>query len=257
MSERDDHTTTTTLEDAAGILLPGSTAPQPPRLGGSPHLLRVTTPDGYRVVRRWEPGTTAARIEFIAQALGHTNEIEGLKDHLPRILPVPGAETTHSILRDGRLYTATTWLEGRPFARYGNFHTPDGQTIDIPVPTATPVDEVAFAAARVLGRFHVATRELATRGDAPRSPLKGFLRAATRQWQYDKRTLGDKAAGSNEIRRWLRCGNRVMGVAPERLEATAGILDDTGTVVHGGISGRRICLSPPRETSPASPAGPR
>lgn len=243
MSERDDHPiTVTALEDAARILLPGYTAPQP--MGGSPHLLRVTTSNGYRLVRRWEPVTTTARVEFIAQALERANETEGLTGHLPRLQPVPGGEPIHALQHDGAIYTAATWLDGRPFARYGNFRTPDGQTIDIPVPTATPVDDVAFAAARMLGRFHVATRDLSTHRSAPRAPLSGFLRAATRQWQHDKRTLGDKAAGSTEIRRWLRCGNRVMGVAPERLEATSGILNDTGTVVHGDLWPTHLLVSP-------------
>lgn len=242
MIDQDDHTTITTLEDAAGILLPDNTAPQP--LGGSPHLLRVTTAEGHRLVRRWEPGTTATRIEFIAEALNRANDSDDLKGQLPRILSVPGSDATHEILHDGSFYTAATWLEGRPFARYGNFRTPDGVTIDIPVPTATPVDEVAFAAARVLGRFHVATRDLATHRHATRSPLSSFVRTSVNQWHHDKRSLGDKAAGSTEIRRWLRCGNRVMGVGPERLEATSGILKDTGTVVHGDLWPTHLLVSP-------------
>jgi Ser/Thr protein kinase RdoA (MazF antagonist) len=227
------------LERAAATLLPGFSAPQP--LGGSPHLLRVATPDGLRVVRRWDEATTAGRIAFIAQALDRANDA-GVPT-LPRILPVPDRDRASSLLLDGRLFTAATWLEGRPFARYGHYRDPDGATIDIPVPTATPVEEVAFAAARILGRFHVATRDLASAPDAPKAPLGDFVKAATRQWQSDKRRLGDKAAGSSEIRRWLRCGNRVMGVGPERLQATAGILDDTGTVVHGDLWPTHLLVS--------------
>ncbi|MGC4108534.1 MAG: phosphotransferase [Thermomicrobiales bacterium] len=231
------------LERAATTILPGFTAPQP--LGGSPHLLRVSTKDGLRVVRRWEPAATAGRIGFVAKALQVANDA-GVP-MLPSIQPVPNRDGAISLLQDGRLFTAATWLEGRPFARYGNFRGPDGGTIDVPVPTATPVEEVAFAAARVLGRFHVATRELALSNDASRAPLGDFLKAATRQWQADKRHLGDKAAGSSEIRRWLRCGNRVMGVAPGRLEATSGILDDTGTVVHGDLWPTHLLVSPRSE----------
>ncbi|MGB3329093.1 MAG: aminoglycoside phosphotransferase family protein [Thermomicrobiales bacterium] len=233
------------LEHAAAILLPGYTAPQ--TLGGSPHLLRVSTPDGLRLIRRWEPATTAQHIGFVARALDRANAAE--VSMLPRILPVPGQSDSPALLQDGRLFTASTWLEGRPFARYGNYRTPDGHTIDVPVPTATPVEDVIFAAARVLGRFHVATREMATENDAPRAPLSVFLKAATRQWQNDKRYLGDKAAGSSEIRRWLRCGNRVMGAGPERLEATAGILDDTGTVVHGDLWPTHLLVTPRNELS--------
>lgn len=230
------------LERAAATILPGFSAPQP--LGGSPHLLRVSTPDGLRLVRRWEAATTARRIEFVAQALATANDA-GVP-MLPRIVTPPGRDGT-SLLLDGRLFTAATWLEGRPFARYGHYRDPDGATVDIPVPTATPVEEVAFAAARILGRFHVATRDLASTGQAPRAPLGDFVRAASRQWQADKRRLGDKAAGSSEIRRWLRCGNRVMGVGPERLEATSGILDDTGTVVHGDLWPTHLLVSPRNE----------
>ena len=230
------------LERAAATILPGFTAPQP--LGGSPHLLRVTTPGGLRVVRRWEPAATAGRIAFISKALDQAHGA-GVP-MVPRILPVPDRDGAVSLLQDGWLFTAATWLEGRPFARYGNFHTPDGHTIDIPVPTATPVEDVVFAAARVLGRFHEATRGLAG-GGAPRAPLSGFLNAARRQWLSDKRTLGDKAAGSSEIRRWLRCGNRVMGVGPDRMEATAGILDDTSTVVHGDLWPTHLLVSPGSE----------
>ncbi|MGC4193037.1 MAG: aminoglycoside phosphotransferase family protein [Thermomicrobiales bacterium] len=233
------------LECAAATILPGFTAPQPQPLGRSPHLLRVSTPDGLRVVRRWEPATTVGRIDFVAKTLDVANDA-GVP-MLPRILPIRDRDGAYALLQDGQLFTAATWLDGRPFARYGNFRTPDGQTIDVPVPTATPVEDVAFAAARVLGRFHVATRELAGAKEAPRAPLAGFLKAATRQWQNDKRHLGDKAAGFSEIRRWLRCGNRVMGVGPARLEATSGILDDTRTVVHGDLWPTHLLVSPQNE----------
>ena len=229
------------LREAAETFLPGadSFAPVP----DAPHLLRVSTPNGNRVIRRWELDATPARIEFTAAALDAAAAAE--LTLIPHLLPIPGKETTtsHALQIHGRWFTAGTWLEGRPFARYGGFRTPTGDTIDVPMPQATPVEAISLAAARVLGGFHIATAKIANRPGAPSYTVSDFLAATRRTWATDRRLLGDKAAGSTEIRRWLRCGNRVMAVGGERLEAAPSVLNDKGTVIHGDLWPTHLLVS--------------
>lgn len=238
-SPSDPDTLATDLREAAAIFLPGADtfAPVP----DAPHLLRVSTADGDRVIRRWEPDATAARIEFTAAALDAAAAAE--LTLIPHLLPIPGKDTSHALKVHERIFTASTWLPGRPFARYGGFRTPSGHTIDVPMPQATPVETIALAAARALGGFHIATAEIASRPGAPSYTVSDFLAATRRTWASDRRLLGDKAAGSTEIRRWLRCGNRVMAVGGERLEAAPSVLNDKGTVIHGDLWPTHLLVS--------------
>ncbi len=227
------------LREAAGIIAPGNSNGRP--LRDAPHLLRLTTPDGELAIRRWEQGTTADKIAFIATALDRARD--GGLTTVPRVLPIAARNDATSLLLNGRLYTAATWQDGRPFSRYGGFRTPSGETIDIPVPQATPSEDVTLATARKLGKFHEATRGLAGDPRAPKAPLRIFLANTRRQWTHDRRVLGDKAAGSTEIRRWLRCGHRVMGAGADRLDAALSVLDDTSTIVHADLWPTHLLVS--------------
>ena len=229
------------LREAVETILPGALHPVP--VTDAPHLLRVSTPDGDRVIRRWEADATADRIEFTAKALERA-AAAGI-DVIPRFMPIPERDGRHALLLRGRFYTAATWLEGRPFARYGGYRTPAGETIDIPMPPATPSNEVALAAVTALGRFHVATAGLAeSQGSGiPHLSMRDFLMATQRAWATNRRILGDRAAGNTEIRRWLRCGNRVMAAGSTRLEAASSVLADTGTVVHHDLWPTHLLVS--------------
>ena len=218
------------IREVAPILLPDGTLPR--GVTGAPHLLRVTTPDGERVIREWEATTSEDRIAFTADALaaGHAAGITTL----PEILPVDD-QGARSLLHGGQRFSVFTWIEGRPFARYGSYRTPAGDTVDIPMPQATPSEATILAAARELGKFHVATRHLAEDPRATKATVRDFLNTTRRQWAHDRRVLGDKAANSVEIRRWLRCGNSVMNAAEERISPTSPIALDTSAVVHGDL----------------------
>jgi len=244
-SPSDPDTLAADLREAAAIFLPSADTFTP--VSDAPHLLRVSTADGDRVIRRWEPEATAARIEFTAAALDAAAAAE--LTLIPHLLPIPGKDTTttttttHALKVNERFFTAGTWLQGRPFARYGGFRTPSDQTIDVPMPQATPVETISLAAARALGGFHAATAGIASRPGTPSYTVSDFLAATRRRWASDRRLLGDKAAGSTEIRRWLRCGNRVMAVGGERLEAAPSVLNDKGTVIHGDLWPTHLLVS--------------
>jgi len=227
------------LREAAAVFLPGFEVHA--AVLDAPHLLRVKTPDGDRLIRCWESTATQAGIEFTATALDRA-KAAGV-DLVPVLMTAPGQETRHSILLHSRLFTAATWLGGRPFARYGGYRTPSGETIDIPMPQATPVEAISLEAARALGRFHVAAKEIAAKPGTPSYTVSDFLAATRRKWANDRRILGDRAAESTEIRRWLRCGNRVMAVGGERLEAATSVLNDKSTVIHGDLWPTHLLVS--------------
>lgn len=238
------------LQRAAAAFFPDLNACR--RVPNAPHLAHVHTADetgaGAFVVRRWPEGTASARIEVTANALAlaHQHELTTV----PRMMPLPGSEDRFALLQDGQLYSAATWLPGRPLSRYGGFRNSEGFTIDVPLPPSATAEDVLLDAVRTIGRFHDASRSLAGDARLPTGTLGAMLTASADTWAIQRRIIGHHAAAFPEIRRWLRCGNRVIPAAQERL-AVFGTRDARSVVVHGdfwpvhmlvadGASGREL-----------------
>jgi len=136
---------------------------------------------------------------------------------------------------DGRLYSAASWLPGRPIARYGGSRTPEDLTIDIPLPPSAPAEDVILDAVRVIGRFHIASRPIAARTSTPSRSFNSLMAAHRISWERHRRVIGHHAGSFPEIRRWLRCGNRILPVVGERLEATAKAAQDRSVICHGHL----------------------
>lgn len=226
------------LQRAATAFFPDLTACE--AVPNAPHLARVRTAGGTGddafLVRRWPEGTVSARIDVTAAALGLAHEREVTT--VPRMTPLPvrppESEQRVSLLRDGQLYSASSWLPGRPLSRYGGFRDPDGRAIDVPLPSSVAAEDVLLDAVRTIGRFHEASRSLATDSRLPTGTLGTMLAASADTWAIQRRIIGHHAASFPEIRRWLRCGNRVIPVAEERL-AASGTRDDRSVVIHGDL----------------------
>ncbi|MDQ3539100.1 MAG: aminoglycoside phosphotransferase family protein [Chloroflexota bacterium] len=222
------------LQRAARAFFPGLTVCG--TVPNAPHLAQVRTDgepgDGAFLVRRWPEGTASARIDVTVAALGLAHERDVTT--VPRMIPLPDSEDRFALLRDGQLYSASSWLQGRPVSRYGGFRDPDDLTIDVPLPPSVAAEDVLLDAVRTVGRFHDASRSLASDARLPAGTLGTMLSASADTWAIQRRIIGHHAASFPEIRRWLRCGNRVIPVAEERL-AAFGTRDDRSVVIHGDL----------------------
>ncbi|MBA2247920.1 MAG: hypothetical protein H0W23_07315 [Chloroflexia bacterium] len=226
MSERDGQ-----LVRAAQTFFPdlGETEP----VANAPHLLRVASGGEAFVVRRWDADAGETDIERTAEALGLAHATG--ETRLPTLVPVPGAEPRHALALDGHYYSAAIWLPGRPVSRYGGSRTPEGRTIDLPLPPSSPAEDVILEAVRVVGRFHTSSRPIAARSTTPGQSFHSLMAAHRISWERHRRVIGHHAGSFPEIRRWLRCGNRILPVAGERLEATARAAGDRSVLCHAHL----------------------
>jgi hypothetical protein len=179
------------------------------------------------VVQRWPEGATAAQVTLAQEAL---RRMEG------GVFPVPvrTAAGEWSVPVDGRYVSAAEVPGGRPLNRYGEYVTPGGEPIDLPLPASSPAPDVVLAAVREMGRFHTATADLVPQEQVAAGSLQRMLRQAEAAWNGQRRVVGDRAGGAPEIRRWLRCGNRVVPIATELLEGIEGVAT-TSAVIHGNL----------------------
>jgi len=196
-------------------------------VGNANHLLRVASGNEHYVIHRWPESATAVQANLASRALSVAAGTSG--GALPRPRALPDGADQWSVELDGRRYTASTWIEGRPLARYGDFRLPDGNVIDVPLPASAPAEPVILQAVRVVAGFHTASASLAEVAPAGDATLHRLQERARRAWSAQRRVVGQEAGAVPEIRRWLRCGNRVLPVASEHLEKFGGLR--TGTVV--------------------------
>jgi Ser/Thr protein kinase RdoA (MazF antagonist) len=201
------------------------------QVGSAPHLLRVRVGEAWYVVREWPTGTQPEKVDLTSKALVAASAINGV---FPVPSPVAVDTSSWSVQVGDRLVSAASWLPGRPLARYGDFRTPDGDVIDVPLPASAPAGDVLLAAVTAMGQFHTAGVELVSNPRAGSQSLTRLIKDTQSTWSQQRRVVGDRAANAPEIRRWLRCGNRVMPVASEHMETFATTAGTT-SVIHGDI----------------------
>jgi Ser/Thr protein kinase RdoA (MazF antagonist) len=226
----DNHDIDTWL-DVTDLLAPGNRNAQTFPKGGP--IVHTTGPAGDLVLRRWAPGTATSRITFVAGALDAARA--GAGEIIPSIDPVPGHPEERSVLVRGDLFSRSPFLTGRPLARYGGYRTPDGDTIDLPLHESAGAHKQITDLARAMAHVHQSTRELATRKDAPVATLAAMLTSVRSLWFEQRKLLGDKAAGQRDIRRWLRCGNRIIPAASDLLRREESLLVERSAVIHGDL----------------------
>jgi Ser/Thr protein kinase RdoA (MazF antagonist) len=200
-------------------------------IGSAHHLLRVTSGGESYVVREWPATTAADQVTLAARALDAAAATSG--GRLPVPQPVGDTAGGWSVRIGDRLYSASSWLPGRPLARYGDFRTPDGEVIDVPLPASAPAGNLVLDAVRTIGRLHEATASIAAASPGSQATLSRVLKQSERRWSEQRKVVGDRAANSPEIRRWLRCGNRIFPVAAELLGHVGAI--GGSTIIHGDI----------------------
>src|SRR5680860_1284112 len=129
-------------------------------VGSAPHLRRVEAGGSSYVLREWAAGTTLEHVNLTQRALQMAAPASG--NRLPVPQAVRGDPETWAAALDGRFVSAASWLPGRPLARYGDFRTPDGDVIDVPLPASAPAEPIILEAVKTIGRFHTVTAPIAS-----------------------------------------------------------------------------------------------
>jgi len=201
------------------------------QVGSAAHLLRVATDYGDYILREWVARTTVDRINLTQRALHLAATASGGRLPVPR--PVLGQSDAWAVQVGDRFVSAASWLPGRPLARYGDFRTPGHEVIDVPLPASAPAESIILEAVRTIGRFHTATASLALEVGGARFTLTRLFDNSRSTWIKQRKVVGERAANSPEIRRWLRCGNRIVPAAAEHLEQVG--TTGASCLVHGDI----------------------
>lgn len=230
----DHHTDTTDLDawlEAINALSPGSRNARtfPPEHP----LVHMTGPSGDAVLRQWPAEMTADRISFISGVLDAAHAAVG--DQIPTIDPVPDVPGQRSVLVQGHRYSRSPYIPGRPLGRYGGFRTPEGQSINVPLHESAGAHDIVAEATRILARVHDATGEIAVRKEAPVATLASMLTSVRDVWFEQRRILGDKAADQRDIRRWLRCGNRIIPTSSDLLRNEEALMVERSVVIHNDL----------------------
>lgn len=196
-------------------------------------IVHMTGPAGDVVLRQWPEGTKADDIRHHAAALDAIHEAVG--DIAPPIDPVPADQESRFVTVKGRHYTRTGWVEGFPLGRYGGFHTPDDRSIDIPLPESAKAHATIADVAGIVARVHTATEPIAEEKGLPVRTLATFLDEVRKVWFEQRKILGDRAAEQRDIRRWLRCGNRIIPTSSDLLRNEPVLMTDRSVVNHGDL----------------------
>lgn len=238
MMQRPDHheSPDPALSAIAAELFPGATFNAVP---GSHALVRVATDNGDLVVRRWTPGMPAAHIDVIAGAL-EAAAAAGVSG--TRVWRLVDGQPGYVIERGRERFTVGTWLAGRSLARYGGYRDADQRRIDVPLPRSADALAVVMGATRVVAGVHLASRNIASLEQLPGSSLSDVLARSVAEWTRQRRLIGMQAGVFPDIRRWLRCGNRVLPAARERITEAAGSLHDRSVLLHGDIWPTRMLI---------------
>lgn len=224
--------------DATDDLIPGShSANDTPATRPFTHMIG---PDGEYLLRQWPEGTPQKVIQRQAQVLATMNAAAG--DVIPVMQPRPDDPETFTTTVKDRLYSAQTWLPGRPLGRYGGYVAPDGSAITLPLPESAHATDVISQVAGTIAKAHSASESIDKAGFA-QATLAIELDRVRRFWFNERKVLGEKAADERDIRRWLRSGNRVIPTASDLIRNEINSFRDTSVVLHNDLWPENILIT--------------
>lgn len=223
--------------DATDVLVPGNhSANDVPATRPFVHL---TGPAGDVLLRQWPEGTNAAKVAAFANALSAMRE--GAGEVIPAAIQNPSeSESVTTTVKD-RLYSAQTWLPGRPLGRFGGYVDADGNAITLPLPESAHADEVIVQVAAAIAKAHGATEDVDRKG-IPVHTIAMTMDRVRKFWFEQRKILGDKAADERDIRRWLRCGNRVVPTSSDLIRNSTNSLHDSSVVMHNDLWPENILI---------------
>lgn len=223
--------------DATDELVPGSHSAND--VPASRPYTHMVNPGGDILLRQWPEGTTTTFVNGYARAL---NAMSATSDGvIPAVKAHPTDENSVSTVVKDRLYTAQTWLPGRPLGRFGGYVAPDGSPITLPLPESAHADVVIDQVAKAIAQAHAAS-ESVSRDGIPASTIAGLMDRVRKYWFDQRPVLGDKAADERDIRRWLRCGNRVVPTASDLIRNERNSLHDTSVILHNDLWPENILI---------------
>lgn len=216
--------------DATDELVPGNhSANDTPAWRPFTHMVG---PGGDVLLRQWPEATPKATVTRQANVLNTMHEAAG--DVVPKIIAAPGEADVFTATVKNRLYSAQTWLPGRPLGRYGGYVAPDGTPITLPLPESAHATDVIAQVAEIIAKTHDASEPIDKAGLTHNS-LSIELDRIRRYWFNERKVLGDKAADERDIRRWLRCGNRVIPTASDLVRNEVNSFRDASVVLHNDL----------------------
>lgn len=223
--------------DAADELAPGNrSANDVPAWRPFVHM---TGPAGDVQLRQWPERTPAAHIQAIARVLAAMNAADG---SIPAIRTKPGDDTTVIATVKDHQYSALTWLSGRPLGRFGGYADPDDNPITLPLPESSHADEVIVQVAAAIARAHEASIGINHAG-LPVYTIATMLERVRKYWFEQRKILGNKAADERDIRRWLRCGNRIIPTASDLIRNVPAEFTDSSVVIHNDLWPENILIT--------------
>lgn len=221
--------------DATDILLPGFHSAND--VPASRPFVHMVGPNGEAYLRQWPEGTTTAQIE------AHSRVLSAMHAANEAAIPAPisGAEGLVGEVKE-RLYSAQTWIPGRPLGRFGGYRTPDGHAIHLPLPESAHANNVIAQAAGIIATAHRASEPVDQSGLQTVTLLQTMNRVR-QYWKDNRPILGDKAADERDIRRWLRSGNRIVPTASDLIRNEQAELRDTSVVLHNDLWPENILIT--------------
>lgn len=223
--------------DATDDLVPGNhSANDTPAFRPFVHMVG---PSGDVLLRQWPEGTSPKTVSAYARILNEMHARAG--DVIPRVLPNPNDPDSVTTTVKDRLYSAQTWLPGRPLGRFGGYIASDGTAITLPLPESAHADDVINQVAAAIAKAHEAS-EAVDRSGIPNLTLATVLDRVRKYWFDQRKVLGDKAADERDIRRWLRCGNRVVPTSSDLIRNERNSLQDVSVILHNDLWPENILI---------------
>lgn len=223
--------------DATDELVPGNhSANDVPAWRPFTHM---TGPGGDVLLRQWPVGTTEKVVSRHARVLNAMHEAAG--DVVPQMVGKPGDSDSFTTTVKDRLYSAQSWMPGRPLGRYGGYVAPDEAPITLPLPESAHALDVVAQVAAIIAKTHEATETIDKAGLA-QSSLSTELDRVRKYWFNQRKILGDNAAEERDIRRWLRCGNRVIPTASDLVRNEVNSFRDASVVLHNDLWPENILI---------------
>ena len=223
--------------DATDELAPGNHSAND--VPASRPFVHMTGPGGDILLRQWPAGTPATKPEAYARVLNAMHAAVG--DVTPAVSAHPkDADSVTSQVKE-HLYTAQTWMTGRPLGRFGGYETPDGEPITLPLPESAHADDVIVQVATALAKAHEASEDLDRKG-IPVYTIAMMMDRVRKYWFEQRKVLGENAAEESDIRRWLRCGNRVVPTSSDLIRNSTNSLHDSSVVLHNDLWPENILI---------------
>lgn len=188
----------------------------------------VTAGDATVQIRGWDAPATTERVSALRTLHRTVSEDAAW-------LPRPVGDDDQVVMLGGRIYDASTATSGIPLNRHGEFVVPGYGAVNLPLHDTADHGEMLVEAARALAQVHEATRDHMALSELGTLTAVELHKGTVARWQDARKRLGAQAESLPEVRRWLRCGNRVIPVATERIGEATDVAAVSSVLVHGNV----------------------